>query len=284
MVSDGQPPPSDSDNESPEARPAATPPDAAHEEPAAGDTRQTPAAEETPAATAAPSGELGQTVERPPADPWAGETEIRPLSDVPPTKVGPSGTGVLPPVPPSPEPDPRWSARAQVRPREVEEHVDEGWAEPGRSPVTPILIAVGVIIVIGLIVLAALLLLNNKDSPAPAPTPSASGQATATTAATTAAPTSAAPTSVAPTEVAIPDVRGLSYEDAVAKLASVGLQAKRRDEVSGEQPAGKVVGTDPTAGNTVKTGITITVIVSKGLQTATPTVTASPTPKPTTST
>src|SRR5258707_9562900 len=75
------------------------------------------------------NGDLGNTVERPPADPWAGETEIRPpLSDLPPSQpqrptqpqsptqiqppdgpnVGPGGTGVLPTLPDEPA---KWSAR-----------------------------------------------------------------------------------------------------------------------------------------------------------------------------
>ena len=164
--------------------------------------------------------ELGRTVERPPADPWAEETEIRPLSDLPPTQVhptelpptelsptqvppagpnvGPSGTGVLPTVPGEPPP-PRWSARAQVRTPDIEEQHDEEWVEPGRSPLVPILMAVAALLLIALIVLGAVLLLSNRDTPVPTPT------ATDTVQPTTAAPTTT--TAVSYTHLTLPTNR-----------------------------------------------------------------------------
>jgi PASTA domain len=238
----------------------------------------------------------GDTVEQPPADPWAEDTEVRPAGSAPPSfpdaigepeppasgaeAVGPSGTGVLPAVS-GDEPQPRWSARAQVRPPDVDHGgaVDEeAWTEPGRSPLVPILVAVVILLLLGLVVLGAFLLLNNRDDVVtpPSTTPTVqTASAPATSPATRTTTTSA--TTAPPTEVEIPDLKGQDYDAAAAKLKDLGFVPRRVDEFNGQFAAGKVTGTNPPAGNKVRPGATIDVIVSKGLpQPTTP-------PKPTTS-
>jgi hypothetical protein len=239
----------------------------------------------------------GDTVEQPPADPWAEDTEVRPAGSAPPSfpdaigepeppapgaetvDVGPTGTGVLPAVTGN-EPQPRWSARAQVRPPDVDQggDVDEEWTEPGRSPLVPILVAVVILLLLGLVVLGAFLLLNNRDDVVTPPSTTPTVQ-TASAPATSPAPrtttTSAPPTTAPPTEVEIPDLKGQDYDVAAAKLKDLGFVPRRVDEFNGQFAAGKVTGTNPPAGNKVRPGTTIDVIVSKGLpQTTTP-------PKPT---
>jgi hypothetical protein len=221
-------------------------------------------------------------VERPPADPWAPETEVRPAGSEPPG-AGPTGTGVLPTVGGAADaPEPRWSARAQVRPPGVadERHeaheAHEEWAEPGRGPLVPVLIGVCIVLLLGLITLGVVLLLNNRDRPAtnpPATTPAGQTSAAPSSPATTAA-TSAAPTSAAPIPVEIPVVEGLDYDTAAARLVAVGFVPNRVDENS-TVPAGRVIGTNPPAGNTVLPGTKIDVRVSTGLPQ--PTTTRPPT-------
>jgi len=260
-----------------------------------------------------PEDELGGTAQQPPADPWAAETELRPgvptgavppsfpdARDVepppaagpfgtgtPPPPVGPTGTGVLPTVSDN-APLPRWSARAQVRTPDADHGHDdqhEEWAEPGRGPITPILIGVAIVIVIGLIALATFLVFSARSTPTgPTPTASSVPSTSANSPATTPARTSSAPPSSAgPRSVPIPDVRTLDYDAAADRLRSAGFVPNRRDEVSSQLPAGKVLGTDPPANTVVLTGTKIDIIVSKGLPTPTPTITtaAPPTPTPT---
>jgi hypothetical protein len=190
--------------------------------------------------------------------------------------IGPTGTGVLPAVTGG-EPQPRWSARAQVRPPDVDQGgtVDEEWTEPGRSPLVPVLVAVVILLLIGLVVLGAFLLLNNRDDVVTPPSTTPTVQTASAPATRTTTTTSAPPTTAPPTEVAIPDLKGQDYDAAAAKLKDLGFVPRRVDEFNGQFPAGKVTGTNPPAGNKVRPGATIDVIVSKGLpQTTTP-------PKPT---
>ena len=254
----------------------------------------------------------GDTVEQPPADPWAEDTVVRPAGSVPPSfpdslgepepaeagpagtgpaeagpvNVGPTGTGILPTVA-GEEPQPRWSARAQVRPPDLDDQgaVDEEWTEPGRSPLVPVLVTVVILLLIGLVVLGAFLLLNNNDDVVtpPSTTPTVqTASAPATSPATRTTTSSAPPTTAPPTEVEIPDLRGQDYDAAAAKLKDLGFVPRRVDEFNGQFAAGKVTGTNPPAGNKVRPGATIDVIVSKGLpQTTTqpkPSGSGSPTP------
>jgi serine/threonine-protein kinase len=66
--------------------------------------------------------------------------------------------------------------------------------------------------------------------------------------------------------VPIPDVSGLTYEEAAAKITELGFTPQRRDEISLTVPAGEVIGTEPPAGTTLRPapGIQVVIIVSQG--------------------
>jgi serine/threonine-protein kinase len=64
-------------------------------------------------------------------------------------------------------------------------------------------------------------------------------------------------------QVAVPDVRGGSFTQAQAALASVGLVAVEDDQFN-DAPAGQVVGTTPAPGAAAVVGSQVTVTVSKG--------------------
>ncbi len=63
--------------------------------------------------------------------------------------------------------------------------------------------------------------------------------------------------------IAVPDVVGLSYEDAKAALEDDGFIVKRQDQNSNIQP-NTVIDTSPKTGAGLQRGATVTVIVSKG--------------------
>ncbi|TRM12352.1 Stk1 family PASTA domain-containing Ser/Thr kinase [Lentibacillus cibarius] len=67
-----------------------------------------------------------------------------------------------------------------------------------------------------------------------------------------------------PKDVVVPNVRDLSYEDAITDLREVNLKTDREQIYSEEVDEGFVIRTDPAAGNKVKEEDTITLIVSKG--------------------
>lgn len=69
--------------------------------------------------------------------------------------------------------------------------------------------------------------------------------------------------STGPEPVDVPDVRDLSFEEAEATLQQLGLIVVRQDR-DDSRPAGTVIQTNPTAGQSVPPGSEITVIVSKG--------------------
>ena len=233
----------------------------------------------------------GDTAEQPPADPWAEDTEVRPAGSVPPSF--PDSLG---------EPEPAEAGRAgrggtgQRRPHRHRHPADggrRGAAAPlvgpgagapagrrrpgrgrrgvdrtGRSPLVPVLVTVVILLLIGLVVLGAFLLLNDDDDVVtpPSTTPTVqTASAPATSPATRTTTSSAPPTTAPPTEVEIPDLRGQDYDAAAAKLKDLGFVPRRVDEFNGQVPAGKVTGTNPPAGNKVRPGATIDVIVSKGL-------------------
>ena len=62
----------------------------------------------------------------------------------------------------------------------------------------------------------------------------------------------------------IPDVRDLSLEDAKARLEGLGLVTATREDFSDTVDKGKLIGTSPAAGQSVKRGDTVTILVSKG--------------------
>lgn len=71
----------------------------------------------------------------------------------------------------------------------------------------------------------------------------------------------------APVEVPVPDVTGITVEDATAKLNEVGLNLEvDKEVVSDEFEEGLIVSQDPLADMVVKTGKTVKVNVSKGIK------------------
>ncbi|HWV25777.1 MAG TPA: Stk1 family PASTA domain-containing Ser/Thr kinase [Aeromicrobium sp.] len=66
-----------------------------------------------------------------------------------------------------------------------------------------------------------------------------------------------------PQEVAIPNLSNLTYENAKERLEALGFKVKK-DEADGSAEAGRVLNTDPPAGNKLAVGETVTVIVSRG--------------------
>lgn len=71
--------------------------------------------------------------------------------------------------------------------------------------------------------------------------------------------------SLGPMSVAVPDVRGRSVEDAIATLRDAGLPVGDQEtEFSDELPKGRVIATDPPAGELVTRGTPITLVVSAG--------------------
>lgn len=194
-----------------------------------------------------------------------------------PPSAGPSGTAVLPPVPDGERPAeaPRWAARAQVPTPRVEDYGDEWDTEPPRSLLVPILVTVCVMLLLGVLTVGLWLMLS--DRPAPVPTTTGPSSTTAATTSTSTPATTTA-TSAAPTGIRVPVVAGQEYEEAATTLAGLGLEPEREDVFSA-QPAGQVIGTDPTEGTTLAAGDSIKVYVSRGPQ-PTSSPTASPTASP----
>lgn len=70
----------------------------------------------------------------------------------------------------------------------------------------------------------------------------------------------------APKEVTVPDVAGMTVEEATSTLAELGLELEVGDEVSSsDYDEGQIVSQDPLADMVVKTGKTVHVNVSKGM-------------------
>jgi len=67
-----------------------------------------------------------------------------------------------------------------------------------------------------------------------------------------------------PTPVPVPDVKDKTYDDAAAALAAQGFKATRTDVFDDKVDVGKVVGTDPPAGQSAPKGSTVAINVSKG--------------------
>ena len=65
--------------------------------------------------------------------------------------------------------------------------------------------------------------------------------------------------------IVIPDVTNKSVEDATSELENQGLTVKgTTEQYSDSVPKGKVCGTDPVVGSSVKSGTSVTLIISKG--------------------
>lgn len=65
-------------------------------------------------------------------------------------------------------------------------------------------------------------------------------------------------------KVIMPDVVGLSFEDATAILDQYGLKYSREDRVDDSAPAGEVISQSPDPGTEVEKGTTVTLVVSLG--------------------
>jgi hypothetical protein len=244
-----------------------------------------PGADEGPEAAAEPpqTEELeldtaaGEESKEPEAGPDFDATVVRDAG-WPTEALGPTGTGILPPVR-EPEEEPRWAARAPVRasgpPTEPE------WQpEPAPGPgATPVLVTIAVIIMLLLIGLGIYLYVHGTGGQPQPPVTTSSPTVTATTPTTN--PTTASPTptptasTTAPGLVTVPPLQGLDYNGALAKLGEFGLFATRVDEMSTTVPAGEVIGTNPAPGQAVPVHSVIQVRVSLGGPT--PTATATPT-------
>ena len=69
-----------------------------------------------------------------------------------------------------------------------------------------------------------------------------------------------------PEQVTVPDVQDFSYDSAKDRLEELGLKVKK-EEADGSAEAGRVLNTNPPAGEKIDVGSTVTVIVSRGQST-----------------
>ena len=67
-----------------------------------------------------------------------------------------------------------------------------------------------------------------------------------------------------PGTTAIPDVSGLEEDDATARLDKAGFQVDPEFRFNDAVPEDRVIGTEPAAGTPVRTGTTITLLISRG--------------------
>ncbi|MCI4063490.1 PASTA domain-containing protein [Micromonospora sp. R77] len=189
-------------------------------------------------------------------------------------------TAPLPPTPPA------WSGRAGVPPPRPPDQSTDWYTEEqaDRRWWMPILLGILALALLALIGLGVWLVLRAADEgPAPSPTPS---PRPTTAPATSAAPTSAAPSTAPPTtppattaaaEVPMPPLVGLPEAAARQILDRLDVDYRVRTRTS-EQPAGTVLETDPGAGEPIREGDRVTVVVAGA---AAPTSSAgTPTPGP----
>jgi hypothetical protein len=228
-----------------------------------------------------------------PVDPWnrEAETMVGGVEPAPPTQPSEgSGTAAMPTVPAEEGGEPRWSARAQVpptapvrRPMREEEQWGAAPEQPPRS-VLPVLIAVVAVILLVIIGLGVWLALRNRNTPT---TPLTTGPPTTTAPPTTTTPpptttappttTTPPPTTTAPVGITIPDLSGNDPTAARQLLMSLGVTvaAQQVTQPSTTVRAGRVIGTQPGVGTVVLPGQTVTLIISSGPPTVSPTVSPS---------
>jgi beta-lactam-binding protein with PASTA domain len=75
--------------------------------------------------------------------------------------------------------------------------------------------------------------------------------------------------SAGPGERAVPDVSGLTEKSARKELNDAGFKVKSTKEFSDSVPSGRVIRTAPPAGEKADVGSTVTLVVSRGVQTTT---------------
>ncbi|RIV38987.1 PASTA domain-containing protein [Micromonospora radicis] len=214
---------------------------------------------------------LGRTPEA------AGPDETAPLGRTP----GSAGPDETAPLPPAQRSRPAaWSGRAEVPSRasgDDRELAGGEWygEEPGgRRWWLPILWGIVLLLVLGLFGAGLWLARQALDEDAPnPPQPTASATPTASASPTTSSPEPSPTTSATPAALPMPPVVGLSEAAARAALDRLGLDYQVRYRPS-EQPAGTVIATEPAAGELVRVGDEVTLVVA----------TASPSPSPTTGT
>ena len=72
--------------------------------------------------------------------------------------------------------------------------------------------------------------------------------------------------STGPTQVEVPDVSGITREEAEATLEAAGFETRARRRYSDSVPADQVISTDPAAGERAGRGSRVTLIVSRGTE------------------
>lgn len=182
------------------------------------------------------------------------------------------------PLPPTPA---AWSGRAGVPPTRPAEQSTEWYTEEqaDRRWWMPILLGILALVLLALIGLGVWLALRaTDDGPAPAPTPSLRPTtAPATSAAPSTPPPTTPPATTAAARVPMPPLVGLPEATARQILDRLDVDYRVRTRTS-EQPAGTVIETDPEAGELIREGGRVTVVVAEA---AAPTTDAgTPTPGP----
>lgn len=222
-----------------------------------------------------PAGDADATRALPPERPTAGDTAGTPSGHRPASDS--NATAPLPPTAPA------WSGRAGVptRPAAYQEPGGEWYAEEqaGRRWWMPILLGILALLLIALIGLGVWLALRaSQRTPGPAPSLTAVPTSASRT---SAAPTTSPPTTPpSPTSVAVPmpPLVGLPESEARAILDRLGVDYRVRNRES-DRPAGTVIETDPAAGEPIRAGDQVLVVVAE--RTAPTTHAGTPTPSPT---
>jgi hypothetical protein len=150
-----------------------------------------------------------------------------------------------------------------------EEAVEPEWRSR-RGALVPVLVSVCVLLLLALFVLGAWLALANRPDPAGAP-PVSPGPTQTSATPSTSATSSPTPTTSTAAAVPIPDLAGLTYDEAAAKLTELGFTPVRRDEPSSTVAAGDVIGTEPPAGTTLRPAPDIRIVVVTSLGPPAPT-------------
>jgi serine/threonine-protein kinase len=164
-----------------------------------------------------------------------GATQVSGYAPPPPAIYPPRETYYAPPPPPPPPRDERGGSRAWV------------WLFV-------------VLLIAAAVALAYIILTGDDDSPGRTdPTTIESTEASTEETVTT------EETATTAAEVTVPDVQGLSADDAVAELEDAGLQARIVQVVS-EEPEGTVLAQSPGAGETLAEGDTVRINVSRGVE------------------
>jgi beta-lactam-binding protein with PASTA domain len=88
---------------------------------------------------------------------------------------------------------------------------------------------------------------------------------TTTTSTATATSTSTTPAVAVPVKVAVPALTGLRLGDAINTLGGAGLKPHEQKQISSDVAAGSLIGQLPAAGTKLKSGASVTLLVSAGM-------------------